>query len=63
MHVVAGAGELLRAGEARRARADDGDLLAGLVRVDLGHDPAFFPALVDDGAFDRLDASPARRGC
>ena len=32
MHVVAGAGELLRAGEAGRPRADDGDLLAGLVR-------------------------------
>ena len=30
MHVVAGARELLGAGQARRARADDGDLLAGL---------------------------------
>ena len=29
MHVVAGAGELLRGGEAGRARADDGDALAG----------------------------------
>ena len=32
MHVMAGAGELLGAGEARRARADDGDPLAGLAR-------------------------------
>ena len=32
MHVVAGARELLRAGEARRAGADHGDLLAGLHR-------------------------------
>ena len=31
MHVVAGARELLRAGEARRAGADDGDALAGLL--------------------------------
>ena len=30
MDVVAGARELLRAGQAGRARADDGDLLAGL---------------------------------
>ena len=30
MHVMADAGELLRAGEARRAGADDGDALAGL---------------------------------
>ena len=33
MHVVAGARELLRAGEAGRARADDRDLLAGLARA------------------------------
>ena len=32
MHVVAGARELLRAGEPRRTGADDRDLLAGLVR-------------------------------
>ena len=31
MHFMAGARELLRAGEARRAGADDGDALAGLV--------------------------------
>ena len=32
MHVMAGARELLRAGEARGAGADDRDLLAGLGR-------------------------------
>ena len=32
VHVVAGARELLRAGHAGRARADDRDLLAGLRR-------------------------------
>ena len=31
MHGVAGARQLLRGGKARRARTDDGDLLAGLV--------------------------------
>src|SRR5690606_26474667 len=31
-------------------------LLAGLSVGRLGHDPAFRPALVDDGMFDRLDA-------
>src|SRR5690606_20691735 len=55
MHLVAGAGELLRAGEARRARGGHGDGLAGLFRVRLRGDPAFSPALVDDRAFDRLD--------
>ena len=35
VHIVAGAGELLGAGHAGRARADDGDGLAGLVRIDL----------------------------
>ena len=40
MNLVAGARELLRAGETGRAGADDGDLLAGLVRGRLGLDPA-----------------------
>src|SRR5262249_47588409 len=53
--IVAGPRQLLRAREARRPRSDDGDLLAGLFGVDLRLDPAFFPALVDNGAFDRLD--------
>ncbi len=55
MHVVADARELLRAGEAGGAGADDGDLLAGLLRGDLGRQPAVQPGAVDDGAFDRLD--------
>ena len=55
VHVVAGARELLRAGQAGRARADHGDLLAGLRGRRLGRDPAFLPAAVDDRAFDRLD--------
>ncbi len=55
MHVVAGARELLRAGHARRARADHRDLLAGLVRRDFRLDPAVLPGAVDDRAFDRLD--------
>ena len=40
MHVVPGARELLRAGHAGRTRADDGDLLAGLLGRRLGLDPA-----------------------
>ena len=55
MHVVAGARELLRAGQAGRARADHGDLLAGLVRRRLRLDPAVLEGAVDDRAFDRLD--------
>ena len=54
--VVAGARELLRARQARRARADDRDALAGLALGRLRHDPALFPALVDDEVLDRLDA-------
>ena len=54
--VVAGARELLRARHARRARADDGDALAGLRGRRLRRDPALFPALVDDEMLDRLDA-------
>src|SRR5690606_208498 len=52
---MAGARELLRAGEARRPRADDGDGLAGLARRDLRLDPAFLPAAIDDRARARLD--------
>ena len=51
-----GARKLLRAGEARRAGADDGDALAGFARRRLRLDPAFFPRLVDDRVLDRLDA-------
>src|SRR6202521_4178080 len=55
MHVVAGARELLRAGHAGRARADDRDLLAGFGARDLRLDPAVLPGAVDDGAFDGFD--------
>ncbi len=55
MHVVAGARELLRAGEARGAGADHGDLLAGLLGSYFRLQPAVLPGAVDDGAFDRLD--------
>ncbi len=55
VHVVAGARELLRAGHAGRARADDRDLLAGLRRRRLGLDPAAGDGAVGDRAFDGLD--------
>src|SRR5580693_998894 len=55
MHVVAGAGELLGAGQTGRAGADHGDLPAGLVGSDLRLEPAIVPGAVDDGAFDGLD--------
>ena len=55
MHLVAGARELLRAGEARRPRADHGDALAGLDLGGLRLDPALLPGAIDDRAFDRLD--------
>ena len=58
MHVVTGARELLRTGEPRRSRADDGDALAG------AHCRAFgFEALRDgavgDRGFNRLDGDRA----
>ena len=52
---MADARELLGAGEARRAGADDRDALAGAARGRLGLEPAFAPGAVDDRAFDRLD--------
>ena len=54
-HRVPGARQLLRAGQARRTRADDGDLLAGLLLGHLRRDPPFLPPAVDNRAFDRLD--------
>ena len=54
MHVVAGARELLRAGQTRRAGADDGDLLAGLGRRNVGLQ-ALRDGAVGDLAFDGLD--------
>ena len=55
-HGMAGARQLLRAGQAGRARAHHRDLLAGLARRHLRRDPALGPALVDDGVLDGLDA-------
>ena len=55
VHVVAGARQLLGRGETGRARADDGDALAGLLLRRLRRDPAFLEASIGDGALDRLD--------
>ena len=55
MHVVAGAGELLRRGEPGGARADDRHALAGLGLRRLRPHPALGEGLVGDGAFDRFD--------
>src|SRR6185369_3655801 len=54
-HVVAGARELLRARHAGGPGADHGDLLAGLLFRQLGHDPAFLEGVVDDVLLDVLD--------
>src|SRR4051812_46348497 len=55
VHVVAGAGELLRAGHAGGTRAHDRDFPSGLDRGRLGLDPALLDGTVGDRAFDRLD--------
>ena len=66
--IVTGARELLRRGEARRARSDDGDALAGPNRRHDRLDPAFGPRAIDDldlYLLDRdgilVDAEHARR--
>src|SRR5690606_23710741 len=48
--------QLLRTGQASRARADDGNLLAGLARRAACRHPAFFPCAIGDGVLDGLDA-------
>src|SRR6185503_523152 len=53
---VASARQLLRAGEAGGAGADNRNLLARLVNGGLRFHPARFPGLVDDRVLDRLDA-------
>ena len=53
--LVAGAGELLGAGEPGRAGADHGGALAGFFRGRARDDPALAPGAVDDGALDGLD--------
>ena len=50
VHVMAGARELLRGGEPGRARADDGDLLAGLGLRRQRRDPAFGQGAVGDAS-------------
>ena len=55
MHVMAGARQLLRASHARRAGADNRDLLAGPDGRDFRLDPAIVPGAIDDGAFDGFD--------
>ena len=52
---VARAIQLLRGGEARRARTDDGNSLPGARLGRFRLDPAFFPCAVDDGFFDQFD--------
>src|SRR6266545_848632 len=54
-HRMSGAIELGRGAETGRSRADDGNLLAGAHLGRFGSDPAFVPALVDDGTLDVLD--------
>ena len=53
--VMAGAGQLLGTGHARRARADHGNGLAGFLGRNDRLDPAFFPGTVHDLAFDGFD--------
>src|SRR5690606_17295451 len=54
VHVVSRAGELLRGGQARRPRPDDGYPLAGLALGRLRHDPAFLEGPFRYRIFDRL---------
>lgn len=49
------AAKLLRSGKPRRPRADDSDPLSATMSWDLGMNPTFFPPLIDDGTFNRLD--------
>src|SRR4029079_13057704 len=55
VHVMAGAGKLLRAGHAGGTRAHDRDFLTGLHRRRLGLDPALLEGAIGNRAFDRLD--------
>src|SRR5206468_2020117 len=54
-HRVAGACELLGAGEARRARADDADAVPGREARGLGRDPALVECALRDRQLDLLD--------
>ena len=55
MDVVAGAGELLRRRQTRRAGADHRYAFAGLPDRRFRVDKTAFPGAIDDGAFHRLD--------
>src|SRR5260370_1014649 len=55
MHVVAGACQLLRAGQSARTRADDGHFLTAPVGGRLRFYPASLERAVGDRAFDGLD--------
>ena len=57
---VAGLVQLRGGAKSRGTGADDRDFLAGAHLRRLGHDPAFFPAVVDDGALDVLDRDRRR---
>ena len=52
---VSGPRQLLRTGQPGRAGTDDADPFVGAVGGYLRLNPAFFPALVNNGAFDGLD--------
>src|SRR3546814_13005080 len=52
---MTGAGELLGAGKPRRTGTDDDNPLAAPALGRLRLNPAFFPAAIDDLAFDRPD--------
>ena len=55
MHVVAGARELLRAGQPAGPEPTTAIFLPVLVRGDFRLEPAIVPGAIDDGAFDGLD--------
>src|SRR5438034_2360889 len=57
---VAGAVQLLRAGETRRPGADDGDRLPGAAARRLRGDPALLPGARDDCELDLLDRDRVR---
>ena len=57
VHLVAGARELLRGGEASGSRADNGNAFAASVLGRLGRDPPLFERAVGDCALDRLDGN------
>src|SRR5206468_8531168 len=54
-HGMSGAIELRRRAQTGWSGTDHGDLFAGANLGRFGIDPAFIPALVDDGALDVLD--------